>query len=187
MTAAVDALLAPGGTPLRADAQRNVERLVAAARAALDEEGIDVTTRDIARRAGVGLGTLYRRIPSLTALLTAILIDTIDEIAAVILRVTRYVMALAPIAIFAALASSVLTSTSRRSSSASSRNTRASSTVPTPRPRRAAATAFQRISAAAGDRRSTTTNPAICSPSVATHAGWTASSARTSPGTSSVK
>src|ERR1700743_713581 len=86
MTAAVDALLAPGGTPLRADAQRNVERLVAAARAALDEEGIDVTTRDIARRAGVGLGTLYRRIPSLTALLTAILIDTIDELTELAVR-----------------------------------------------------------------------------------------------------
>jgi AcrR family transcriptional regulator len=76
---AVDALLAAGGTRLRADAQRNTERLVAAARTALDEQGVDLTTRDIAQRAGVGLGTLYRRIPSLEALLTAILIDTITE------------------------------------------------------------------------------------------------------------
>jgi AcrR family transcriptional regulator len=79
MTTPVDALRAPGGTRLRADAQRNAERLVAAARAALDEKGLDVTTRDIAQRAGVGLGTLYRRIPSLDALLSAILIDTISE------------------------------------------------------------------------------------------------------------
>jgi AcrR family transcriptional regulator len=86
MTAAVNALLTPGGTRLRADAQRNVERLVAAARAALDEDGIDVTTRDIARRAGVGLGTLYRRIPSLTALLAAILIDTIDKMTELAVR-----------------------------------------------------------------------------------------------------
>jgi AcrR family transcriptional regulator len=76
---AVDALLAACGTRLRADAQRNVTRLVAAARAALDEQGLDVTTRDIAQRADVGLGTLYRRIPSLEALLTAILIDTVTE------------------------------------------------------------------------------------------------------------
>jgi AcrR family transcriptional regulator len=78
---AVDALLAAGRTRLRADAQRNTERLVAAAREALDEQGLGVTTRDIAQRAGVGLGTLYRRIPSLEALLTAILIDTITEMA----------------------------------------------------------------------------------------------------------
>jgi AcrR family transcriptional regulator len=76
---AVDALLAAGGTGRRADARRNTERLVAAAREALDEQGLGVTTRDIAQRAGVGLGTLYRRIPSLQALLTAILIDTITR------------------------------------------------------------------------------------------------------------
>jgi AcrR family transcriptional regulator len=79
MTQAVDALYAAGGARLRADAQRNAERLVAAARAVLDEKGLDVTTRDVARRAGVGLGTLYRRVPSLDALLAAILIDTINE------------------------------------------------------------------------------------------------------------
>jgi AcrR family transcriptional regulator len=79
MTPAVAALYASGGTRRRADAQRNAERLVAAARAALDEKGLDVTTRDVAQRAGVGLGTLYRRVPSLDALLAAILIDTINE------------------------------------------------------------------------------------------------------------
>ncbi|WP_020659429.1 TetR/AcrR family transcriptional regulator [Amycolatopsis benzoatilytica] len=76
---AVDALLAQGDPQPRADARRNVERLVAAARKALDELGLAVTTRDVAQRAGVGLGTLYRRVPSLDALLAAILADTIDE------------------------------------------------------------------------------------------------------------
>ncbi|MFE5329823.1 TetR/AcrR family transcriptional regulator [Embleya sp. NPDC056575] len=76
---AVAALLAEGETRPRADARRNVERLVAATRRALDEQGLAITTRDIAQRAGVGLGTLYRRIPSLDALLAAILTDTIDE------------------------------------------------------------------------------------------------------------
>jgi AcrR family transcriptional regulator len=86
MNTALDALLAPEGTRLRADARRNAERLVAAARAALDEVGLDVTTRDVARRAGVGLGTLYRRVPSLDALMAAILIDTIDEMTELAVR-----------------------------------------------------------------------------------------------------
>lgn len=79
MASAVDDLLARSGASRRSDARRNVERLVAAARAALDEEGLGVTTREVAKRAGVGLGTLYRRVPSLDALLSAILADTIAE------------------------------------------------------------------------------------------------------------
>jgi AcrR family transcriptional regulator len=75
----VEDLLARSVPGRRADARRNVERLVAAARAALDEEGLGVTTREVARRAGVGLGTLYRQIPSLDALLAAILFDSIAE------------------------------------------------------------------------------------------------------------
>ncbi|MGA8113146.1 MAG: TetR/AcrR family transcriptional regulator [Actinocatenispora sp.] len=78
MATEVEALFNPDGARLRADARRNVERLVAAARTALDEN-LGVTTRDVARRAGVGLGTLYRRIPSLDTLLAAILVDTITE------------------------------------------------------------------------------------------------------------
>lgn len=86
VTTALDALLAPEGGRLRADARRNAERLVAAARAALDEIGLDATTRDVARRAGVGLGTLYRRVPSLDALMAAILADTIDEMTELAVR-----------------------------------------------------------------------------------------------------
>jgi AcrR family transcriptional regulator len=86
MNTAVDALLAPAGVQLRADARRNVERLVTAARAALDDVGLGITTRDVARRAGVGLGTVYRRVPSLDALVAAILVDTIDEMTALAVR-----------------------------------------------------------------------------------------------------
>ncbi|MCP2323483.1 AcrR family transcriptional regulator [Hamadaea flava] len=63
----------------RADAQRNVERLVAAARAAVAEVGIAVTAHEIARRAGVGIGTFYRRVPSREALLEAVLAELLGE------------------------------------------------------------------------------------------------------------
>jgi AcrR family transcriptional regulator len=49
---------------LRTDAERNRERIVAAAQAAFAERGIDVTMDEIARRAGVGVATLYRRYPT---------------------------------------------------------------------------------------------------------------------------
>jgi AcrR family transcriptional regulator len=79
MARAVEDLLAQSGSSRRADARRNAERLVAAARCALDEQGLGLTTREVARRAGVGLGTLYRQVPSLDALLRAILLDSITE------------------------------------------------------------------------------------------------------------
>lgn len=64
----------------RADAQRNVHRLITAAREAVAEIGVEVTAHEIARRAGVGIGTFYRRLPSREALLEAVLADTINEI-----------------------------------------------------------------------------------------------------------
>lgn len=79
MSSAVEDLLARTGSGRRADARRNVQRLVVAAQEALDEDGLGVTTRDVARRAGVGLGTLYRQIPNLDELLSAILFDAIAE------------------------------------------------------------------------------------------------------------
>jgi AcrR family transcriptional regulator len=54
----------PDGTGLRADAERNRQRIVAAARTAFAESGIDVPMEEVARRAGVGIGTLYRRYPT---------------------------------------------------------------------------------------------------------------------------
>jgi AcrR family transcriptional regulator len=82
MPPAVEDLLTRTNSGRRADARRNAQRLVAAAREALDEDGLGITTRDVARRAGVGLGTLYRQIPNLDELLAAILFDAIAEMTA---------------------------------------------------------------------------------------------------------
>src|SRR5438046_6520365 len=54
----------PPDTPRRADARRNRERLLAAATSAFAEQGADAPLEDIARRAGVGIGTLYRHFPT---------------------------------------------------------------------------------------------------------------------------
>lgn len=78
--AAVERLLAEGKP--RADAERNVRKLVDAAREAVAEVGVAVTAHEIARRAGVGIGTFYRRLPSREVLLEAVLADTLAEILA---------------------------------------------------------------------------------------------------------
>ena len=52
------------GPPMRADARRSHARLLAAATTAFAEHGADASLEDIARRAGVGIGTLYRHFPS---------------------------------------------------------------------------------------------------------------------------
>lgn len=57
--------------PLRADAQRNEDRLLQAAAAAFAREGAGASVKDIAREAGVGVGTLYRRFPSKELLIEA--------------------------------------------------------------------------------------------------------------------
>jgi len=67
------------GPPKRADARRNYERLLAAATAAFAEHGADdVSLEEIARRAGVGIGTLYRHFPARQALLEAVYQDQVD-------------------------------------------------------------------------------------------------------------
>ena len=69
-------LPAPG--PMRADARRNRELLLAAALEAFTERGADDTSlEEIARRAGVGIGTLYRHFPGRTALLEAVYTDQV--------------------------------------------------------------------------------------------------------------
>ncbi len=57
--------------PLRADARRNRDRLLAVAVRAFSEDGPDVTLESIARDAGVGIGTLYRHFPTREALVEA--------------------------------------------------------------------------------------------------------------------
>ncbi len=57
---------------LRADARRNREKILAAAAAAFAESGVETQVEDIARRAGVGVGTVYRHFPTKDALVAAL-------------------------------------------------------------------------------------------------------------------
>ncbi|HEV3066247.1 MAG TPA: TetR/AcrR family transcriptional regulator [Streptosporangiaceae bacterium] len=67
--------------PMRADAQRNYARLLDAATAAFVEHGADdVSLEEIARRAGVGIGTLYRHFPTRQALLEAVYRDQVESL-----------------------------------------------------------------------------------------------------------
>jgi len=58
--------------PLRADARQNYERLVEAAADSIRELGPNVSLEEVAKRAGVGIGTLYRHFPNRQALLEAV-------------------------------------------------------------------------------------------------------------------
>lgn len=66
--------------PQRADARRNYERVVAAAHEVFAEAGPEASLNEIARRAVVGPGTLYRHFPTRRALLTAVLRDRIEAL-----------------------------------------------------------------------------------------------------------
>jgi AcrR family transcriptional regulator len=66
--------------PMRADAQRNHERLVLAAREVLRESGAQCSLEEVARRAGVGIGTLYRRFPTRLSLLEAVYREDVDAL-----------------------------------------------------------------------------------------------------------
>lgn len=68
--------------PMRADARRNYERLLAAATAAFAEYGPDASLEEIARRARVGIGTLYRHFPTRQALLEAVFRDQMETLSA---------------------------------------------------------------------------------------------------------
>ncbi len=67
--------------PQRADARRNREKVLAAARLAFGETGIDTQVDDIARRAGVGVGTVYRHFPTKDALVEALAEAHFDRLA----------------------------------------------------------------------------------------------------------
>ncbi|WP_225836338.1 TetR/AcrR family transcriptional regulator [Streptomyces sp. NK08204] len=66
--------------PMRADARRNYERLLKAAAEAFAEQGENASLDDIAKRAGVGSGTLYRHFPTRQALLEAAYVDRIEAL-----------------------------------------------------------------------------------------------------------
>ena len=65
---------------MRADAQRNRERLIEVAREVFREQGYDASLDEVAKRAGVGAGTLYRHFPSREVLLDAIMQSWVDRV-----------------------------------------------------------------------------------------------------------
>jgi AcrR family transcriptional regulator len=67
-----------GERPLRRDAERNRQRILAAAADVFSERGLDATLDDVARAAGVGVGTVYRRFPDKDSLVQELFRDRID-------------------------------------------------------------------------------------------------------------
>ena len=68
--------------PLRADARRNRERVLIAARAVFAEQGREAQMDDVARHAEVGVGTVYRHFPTKEALIEAVAIDSFERVTA---------------------------------------------------------------------------------------------------------
>jgi AcrR family transcriptional regulator len=65
---------------MRADARKNYDHLLEVARRVVAEQGADASLRDVSRRAGVGIGTLYRHFPTREALLEALLREGFDNV-----------------------------------------------------------------------------------------------------------
>ena len=72
----------PAAKPLRADARRNRERVLAAARGCFAEQGYEAQMTDVARKAGVGVGTVYRHFPDKTELIEALVAERFHQFAA---------------------------------------------------------------------------------------------------------
>jgi AcrR family transcriptional regulator len=72
-----------GMRPLRRDAERNRQRILKAASEVFNERGLEVSLDEIARYAGVGVGTVYRRFPTKEELVEALFVDRIDSIASI--------------------------------------------------------------------------------------------------------
>ncbi len=77
-----EAAAPPANRALRADAQRNEDAVLDAAKQIFAESGVDAPVREIASRAGVGLGTLYRRFPKRADLIAAVFRRELDSCAA---------------------------------------------------------------------------------------------------------
>jgi AcrR family transcriptional regulator len=71
------------GRPLRRDAERNRQRILRAASEVLAERGLDATLDDVARKAGVGVGTVYRRFPGKEALIGALFDEQLGSLVAI--------------------------------------------------------------------------------------------------------
>lgn len=70
----------PANRPMRADARRNYASLLSAARVAISERGADIVLEDVARSAGVAIGTLYRHFPTRQDLLEAVFLEEANEL-----------------------------------------------------------------------------------------------------------
>ncbi|CAO5158389.1 Transcriptional regulator, TetR family [Frankia sp. AiPs1] len=70
----------PAARDQRADARRNYDHILATARTVITEQGVQASLRDVARRAEVGLGTLYRHFPTREALLAALMRQGFDRL-----------------------------------------------------------------------------------------------------------
>jgi AcrR family transcriptional regulator len=68
------------GRPLRKDAERNRLLILEAARTVFAQRGLDATLDEVAREAGLGVGTVYRRFPNRDALIEALFTDVVDAI-----------------------------------------------------------------------------------------------------------
>lgn len=73
-------MVADADTPLRADARRNRDQIIAAARAIFAECGPEIPMEEIARAAGVGVGTLYRRFPDRDSLIRAVAVENFERV-----------------------------------------------------------------------------------------------------------
>jgi AcrR family transcriptional regulator len=82
MVTAMSAVPHTGERPLRADARRNRERILAAAQRVFADKGHDAQMDDVAAKAAVGVGTVYRHFPSKEALLGALVAQKFAEFAA---------------------------------------------------------------------------------------------------------
>ncbi|GAA1880642.1 TetR/AcrR family transcriptional regulator [Lapillicoccus jejuensis] len=71
---------APPPTARRADARRNADALVQAAASVFVERGVDAPVREVAARAGVGVGTIYRHFPTRAELVVAVYRHQVDEL-----------------------------------------------------------------------------------------------------------
>ena len=92
------------GRAMRADAKRNYDKVIVAAKEAFGETGATTSLEAIARRAGVGIGTLYRHFPTRQALLEAVYVGEVQQLCAT----TEEMLALEPWESFQALSRRLL-------------------------------------------------------------------------------
>src|ERR1700709_2605775 len=79
-----------GKVRVRADAKRNYDRIVEVAREVFREQGYDASLDEVAKRAGVGPGTLYRHFPTRDALLDAIMQSWVDRVEEAVEKTLAY-------------------------------------------------------------------------------------------------